>query len=383
MDLFTIMELPVITVREISHKGKARLKLEFEYNALFHTELKKIPGASWSRSIRAWHMPYRKDSLLLLLDTMRNKARVVLSKKFEFQESGHHTMLHPVANTAKRPLNPELIDQLEKFRDYLKSKRYSHNTVLTYSDALKAFFAFFPDRSFEDYAEQDLIDFNNHFILARKFSFSYQNQVVNALKIYFREIRKISIDPELIHRPKRIKSLPNVLSKEEVKAILDAPENIKHRAMLSLLYSAGLRRSELLNLKKSDIHSERMMIIIRKGKGGKDRTVNLSPKILELLRDYYKVYRPHDWLFEGQYGGQYSEKSLASVLKHAVEKAGIKKPVSLHWLRHSFATHLLEAGTDLRYIQTILGHNSSKTTEIYTHVSTKSLQNVKSPFDSL
>ncbi|MBL7831084.1 MAG: tyrosine-type recombinase/integrase, partial [Saprospiraceae bacterium] len=175
----------------------------------------------------------------------------------------------------------------------------------------------------------------------------------------------------------------NVLSKEEIKRILEAPSNMKHRAMLVLVYSCGLRRSELLNLQKQDIDSNRMLVIVRKGKGAKDRIVPLSPRVLELLREYYKMFRPKKWLFEGQYGGQYSEKSLASVLKLAVEKAGISKPVSLHWLRHSFATHLLEKGTDLRYIQEMLGHNSSKTTEIYTHVSTKSLQKIQSPFDDL
>jgi integrase/recombinase XerD len=145
-----------------------------------------------------------------------------------------------------------------------------------------------------------------------------------------------------------------------------------------------LRRSELLNLKPADIDSKRGIVIIRQGKGKKDRIVPLSLKILEMLREYYSICRPKIWLFEGQnLGEQYSEYSLQSVLKQALQKTGIKKQVTLHWLRHSYATHLLEAGTDLRYIQELLGHNSSKTTEIYTHVSTKSIQQIKSPFDDL
>jgi integrase/recombinase XerD len=174
-----------------------------------------------------------------------------------------------------------------------------------------------------------------------------------------------------------------VLSKEEVKAILEAPYNLKHRAMLAMIYSCGLRRSELLNLTKFDVDSKRMVVIIRMAKGKKDRIVPLSTKILALLRDYYKSYNPKEFLFEGQAGGKYSEKSLENVLKQSLFKARIEKPVTLHWLRHSYATHLLENGTDLRYIQDLLGHKSSKTTEIYTHVSTKNIQNIRSPFDDL
>ena len=194
----------------------------------------------------------------------------------------------------------------------------------------------------------------------------------------------MKLDPELVHRPRREKTLPNVLSKEEVKAILEAPTNLKHRAMLSLIYACGLRRSELLNLTFKDIHSERNLLLIKQSKGKKDRIVPISNKIIDLLRDYYKAYKPKTWLFEGQQvNQQYSERSIQLVLIQAVTKAKIEKPVTLHWLRHSYATHLLESGTDLRYIQELLGHNSSKTTEIYTHVSTRNLQQIRSPFDDL
>jgi len=208
--------------------------------------------------------------------------------------------------------------------------------------------------------------------------------MVNALKLFFRTIEDKLIDPELIHRPKRAKLLPNILSKPEVKAILDAPVSMKHRIMLSLIYACGLRRSELLNLTFSDIHSDRRLLVVRQSKGNKDRIVPLSDKVLEMLRDYYRIYRPVKWLFEGHSPGmQLSEQGLQSAFKNAVARAEITKPVTLHWLRHSYATHLLESGTDLRYIQELLGHNSSRTTEIYTHVTTKSLQNIRCPFDDL
>jgi integrase/recombinase XerD len=281
-------------------------------------------------------------------------------------------------------LSEESLQKIEEFKLWLNSKRYSDSTIGTYIDALKIFLRYYAHKPIAEITNDDLIKFNNHYIMANHFSASYQNQVVNAVKLFFSKIENKKLNPELVHRPKRPKLLPNVLSKEEVKMILNAHGNIKHKAMLSLIYSCGLRRSELLNLKLSDIDSKRGLVIIKQSKGRKDRVAPLSDKILELLRDYYNVYKPQYWLFEGQdKTSQYDEKSLASVLKQALAKSGIQKPVSLHWLRHSYATHLLENGTDLRYIQEILGHSSSRTTEIYTHVSNKNIQRITSPFDNL
>nr|WP_262987290.1 site-specific integrase [Flavobacterium xueshanense] len=273
---------------------------------------------------------------------------------------------------------------MEKFKQWMRSKRYSESTISTYSEALKSFLFFYREKPVVEINNEDVIIYNNGYILKNKLSASYQNQIVNAIKLFFKTVRGTKIEVDKIHRPKRAKLLPNVLSKEEVKLILNAHSNIKHKTMLSLIYSCGLRRSELLNLKPADIDSKRGIVIIRQSKGKKDRIAPLSPKILEMLREYYMGYKPKTWLFEGVNPGEpYSEKSLQSVLKQALQKVSITKPVSLHWLRHSFATHLLESGTDLRYIQELLGHNSSKTNEIYTHVSTKSLQQIKSPFDDL
>jgi len=192
------------------------------------------------------------------------------------------------------------------------------------------------------------------------------------------------LDPEIIRRPRNAKPLPQVLSKEDVKAILEAHKNIKHRTMLSLLYACGLRRSELLNLKPQDIDARRRMLRVNRGKGAKDRLIPISERVLELLEAYYRCEKPVTYVFEGQCAGKkYSARSFQQVLKDALEKAKIDKPVTLHWLRHSYATHLLEGGTGLRFIQELLGHKSSKTTEIYTHVSQKSLQRIRSPFDDL
>ena len=267
---------------------------------------------------------------------------------------------------------------LAHFKNYLKSQRYSPNTIKTYTEALGVFFQFHSNKAPEKLEIEDIIHFNTGYILRKNLSASYQNQVINAIKLFYRNRFKRFMNLDNIQRPRREKRLPNVLSKQEIKAILEAPTNLKHRALLSLIYACGLRRSEVLNLTLKDVLSDRNLLFIRQSKGKKDRVVPISHKIIEMLRDYYKAFKPKTWLFEGQYTGeQYSERSLQLVLKQALQKAGNKKPVSLHWLRHSYATHLLESGTDLRYIQELLGHSSSRTTEIYTHVSTKSLQKIK------
>ena len=276
------------------------------------------------------------------------------------------------------------VDHLSVFRQFLFSKRYSANTIKTYTDALSVFIRFMANKPPLQWNLQDIIHFNNEYILKNGHSVSYQNQMVNAIKLFLRVTENRQIKIEEIHRPRPEHRLPNVLSKEEVKAIMQSLRNVKHRCMLSLIYSCGLRRGELLNLKLLDIDSRRNLVIVRQGKGKKDRVVPLSEKVLGMLRAYYLAYKPKNWLFEGQIAGQpYDERSLSEVLKQATRKAGITKPVTLHWLRHSYATHLLESGTDLRFIQELLGHKHSKTTEIYTHVSTHSLQKIKSPFDDL
>lgn len=337
----------------VRYKKEDRIAVYFEKRQDLIQRIKKLEDAKWSYSLGVWHLPNTEENL----------------KRFKLENT--------ILQTEKK-------EKVEKFSCWLKSKRYSDNTIKTYTEALKSFLMFYNTKSVNEITNEDIIIYNNNFILKNKLSASYQNQIVNALKLFFRTIENKVMNEELIHRPKKEKLLPNVLSKEEVKDILNALGNIKHRTMLSLIYSCGLRRSELLKLKPTDVDSKRNIIIIKAAKGKKDRIVPLSDKILLMLREYYKTYKPKTWLFEGQKKGeQYDERSLVSVLKQAVSKTKIKKPVTLHWLRHSYATHLLEAGTDLRYIQEILGHNSSKTTEIYTHVSTKSIQNIKSPFDDL
>ena len=281
-------------------------------------------------------------------------------------------------------MNSESEDAIIRFEKWLLSKRYSKSTIKTYCDALRVFFTYHKNISIQHITMQHIIQFNNEYIIGRGLSISYQNQFVNALKLFYLIIRNTNFIIENIARPRREYRLPNVLSKEEVKMLLNILINLKHRTMLCLLYSCGLRSGELLNLQPIHIDSKRNIILIKQSKGKKDRIVPLSSKILEMLREYYRLYKPQTYLFEGQnIGEKYDSRSLQLVLKQAVKKAGIQKPVTLHWLRHSYATHLLESGTFLGYIQELLGPNSSKTIEIYTHVSTRNIQHIKSPFDDL
>ncbi len=272
---------------------------------------------------------------------------------------------------------------LKRFRAYLTSRRYSASTVKVYTQAVGVFLRYMSSKEVSLIDGSDIVRFHNEYLLARQCSASYQNQVINGLKLFFQVVANSQISVADLRRPRREHKLPHVLSKSDVKKILSAPHNLKHRAMLSLIYACGLRRGELLALRITDIDSNRNFLFVRQSKGKRDRIVPISNKVIELLREYYVCYRPKDYLFEGQAGGAYSAKSLEQVLKQAVRKAGVRQKVTLHWLRHSYATHLLESGTDLRYIQQLLGHKSSKTTEIYTHVSNKALQNIRCPFDDL
>lgn len=340
----------------VKHRKESRIAVYFEKDPEMIAQIKNIAGSRWSQTLCAWHLP----------DSLENRIQFSIEATWD-----------------KKPSQDGML-QIERFKQWLQSKRYSSSTIITYSDALKSFLAFYKDKLVAEITNEDVIIYNNEYILKHNLSASYQNQIVNAIKLFFKTIRETKIEIDKIHRPKRSKVLPNVLSKEEVKLILNAHSNIKHKMMLSLIYSCGLRCGELLALKPVHIDSKRNIVLLKNAKGKKDRIVPLSPKILEMLRAYFVVYKPTTYLFEGQtIGLPYDPRSLQLILKQALQKTGITKPATLHWLRHSYATHLLESGTDLRYIQELLGHNSSKTTEIYTHVSTKSIQQIKSPFDDL
>ncbi|MEO7991368.1 MAG: site-specific tyrosine recombinase/integron integrase [Chryseolinea sp.] len=265
----------------------------------------------------------------------------------------------------------------------LEVMRYSTKTVETYRMLFEEFINFYATKAVDDISEAEVMRYMQYLVKERGISASSQNQVINAIKFYYERVKGGERMFYALERPIREQKLPTVLSVEEVQELIKATTNLKHKTILMLCYSGGLRVSELLNLRVKDVDSDRMQLFIRAGKGKKDRVTLLSEKLLPLLRDYYKAYTPKEFLIEGNDGGPYSDRSAQAIVKAAVRKTKIKKMVSVHTLRHSFATHLLENGTDLRYIQSLLGHGSSKTTEIYAHVTSKAFKGIKSPLDDL
>jgi integrase/recombinase XerD len=345
--------------------------LAFRYNKDIIAKA-KAAGGSWSVEHGLWLIP--------------TSARSYASLKQKF---GPDTVWDDRTSVADRlPVLDNSHDKsLQTFKRWLVQKRYSKSTQNTYIEAARLFLRYWQQEGkvdLQSFTPYEINAFNHDYIVANGFSRSYQNQMVNSLKLFFKTVEGLRLKPDEIERPRREHRLPHVLSKAHVKRLLEKTGNTKHRTMLSLIYACGLRRGELLALRLSDIDGERKVLWIRAGKGEKDRMLPISAKLLTMLRAYYKGYRPKVWLFEGEMEGtRYGERSLQLVFKQAACRAGIPPEATLHWLRHSYATHLLEAGTDLRYIQTLLGHKSSKTTEIYTHVSNHSLQLIRSPFDDI
>lgn len=360
--------------------GSKRLAISCAYNKENYSRCKSLVGAKWESKLKIWFTTLTE-----------NQCRQVIRVFEGYEIKGLEELRKYFSNKRKvvdqdgqyLELSEKAKESVNHFKRWLMQKRYSESTVKTYVASIITFLNYHKDKNIEKLNSIDWENFNLEYIIKNKYSASYQNQVCNAIKLFFSKEFGLYLPIENIERPRREHLLPNVLSTEEVKKILGSCINLKHRAMLSLIYSAGLRRSELINLKLVDVDSGRMTLHVRQSKGKKDRTLPLSKKILELLREYFIAYKPKEYLFEGQYGGMYGKRSIQLVFNNAIKKSGVKKKATLHTLRHSNATHLLEAGTDLRYIQELLGHKSSKTTEIYTHVSQTKLQNIRNPFDDL
>ena len=273
------------------------------------------------------------------------------------------------------------MDVITDFVKILELKRYSRQTIISYKSHLIHVQKHFKNTSLKKISDKDLFEFVYHLVKVKGISASYQRQIVGSLKLFYKEIFNRAIPFEYLKVTQRERKLPLVLSKSEVTAILNCTNNCKHRAILALIYSSGLRIGELRSLKKEDIDSNRMLIHVRQAKGKKDRYTILSHKVLDLLRSYYLKYRPKDFLFEGQKGGPYSAESVGQFLKRAVKKSKVTKSVILHTLRHSFATQLLEDGIGIAHIQKLLGHSNMSTTLIYTHIAVRTLEKIKSPFD--
>jgi integrase/recombinase XerD len=276
----------------------------------------------------------------------------------------------------KKPSTPEKTKQVRNnniplppgYLEKLQQERYSINTIKTYTHYFKDFAVEFSERELPAISKEEINSYILKLIRGKNISPSQQNQRINAIKFFYEKVLGMEKEYYDIGRPRKRRYLPEVLSKEEIGTMIKVAENRKHKCLIALIYSCGLRRSEAIHLKLEDIDSKRMLIKLNDAKGGKDRYINLPVQLLNLLKEYYREYRPSVYLFEGQKGGQYSAESVWKVVRQAAQRAGVKKRVYPHILRHSFATHHIEQGIDIRYIQEWMGHESIKTTQRYTHV---------------
>jgi site-specific recombinase XerD len=371
----TIQKDQVLMIRTNS----GRIKLLFGYLTELIKHIKTIPYHHWDSKNKWWTIPYSEQ----FEEEIKRKIEE-LGLTYSYEQEGKNEGVpkaSPLSFSNYKKCPAEYVNKLEE-------RRYSQNTIRSYTPLFEEFINHFPDSELDSLGEKEIMDFSRYLVTERKVSSSHQNQAINAIKFYFEKVKGGERKYYHVDRPIREKTLPEVCSEEEIVAIFKAVANLKHKAILMTIYSAGLRVSELINLRIKDIDSKRMQIRVEQSKGKKDRYTLLSNRTLLLLREYIIKERPHHYLFEGQESTaekpmKYSTTSISAILKAAVSKTTIKKKITVHTLRHSFATHLLERGTDIRYIQSLLGHESPKTTQIYTHITTKGFDQIISPLDAL
>jgi site-specific recombinase XerD len=337
--------------------------VHFQFSLALINELKeKFPSAKWNGEKKCWYLP----------DTNSIRSEIGIKSK---SEPGKVILaqIHHINQPA-----------LKRMHELLLLKAYSANTIKTYCNEFAQLLYILKDKPVDSLTSERLRSYFLFCATTLKLSENIIHSRINAIKFYFEQVlHHDKLFFEEIPRPKKKSLLPKVISKNDIVKLFAQVENLKHLVMLKLCYGMGLRVSEIVNLKINNIDSSRMMVHIEAAKGKKDRCVTLPSSILDDLRDYYRKYRPKTYLFEGQYGGQYSIRSVQAVFKTAMRKAKINKSVGIHGLRHSYATHLMECGTDMVFIQKLLGHRNIKTTEIYAKVSNRQLGNIKSPLDDL
>jgi site-specific recombinase XerD len=343
------------------HRDKNVIFFKITDDLSFLTEIKNCVGRNWSNSQKMWYLPDNSE----------------YRKRFNIPETPviGKLVLSKISDTNKNEIQ-ELVNQLQLFG-------YSANTIRTYVQDFAQYLYYLQEKPAKIGTISDIKDYLLYCINTLKLAENTLHSRINGIKFYYEKVLK---QPQILldlPRPKKQLILPKALHLSEVKLLLEKTENLKHNTILKLIYGMGLRVSEIINLKIEHIDSKSMRVFIARGKGKKDRYVNLPESILPQLRSYYKTYKPKEYLFEGQYGGTYSVRTIQQIFKESAEKANITKKVGVHSLRHSFATHLLENGTDVRFIQDLLGHSNIKTTLVYTQVTDNSLRKIVSPLDFL
>lgn len=343
------------------HNNQRIILIHFKLNDTLKNQIKKLKDSKWDKELQSWYVP----------DTSEYRKLFNLPEDFLL---GKHVL---------SKISMHNRDEILRLINQLKLKGYSPNTIRAYAHEFAQYLYYLKDLNANECGEKEVRSYLIFCIDDLKLTENSIHSRINAVKFYYEKVlfqERVFFE---IPRPKKQSKLPKALNMHEVRKILDATENLKHNTMLKLCYGMGLRLSEILNLKISNIDSKNMRVHIERGKGKKDRFVNLPESLLEQLRSYYIEYKPKVYLFEGQFGGQYSSRTVQEVFKKSLKKANITKKVGIHSLRHSFATHLLENGTDIRFIQELLGHNDIKTTFIYTHVSDRTIRKIVSPLDNL
>jgi integrase/recombinase XerD len=386
-----MQSLPAVLLKPFYHRGSELIGIHFNSYALLQ-HIRKVPGVHWTRTHKVWYLPLEKDSYDLLKAALIGKAYIDTSELKHYLEQRKIQLL---ANNSSKlskerslillqhPLTKENLDAFTAFQNMIRLKGYSPNTLKTYSNEFHLLLRLLGKISINELTKDHIQSYLLWLIKKKAYSEAHTHTAINAIKFYFEHVAKREKEFYDLPRPKKPQLLPDILAEQEVVNLFRHVQNLKHKALLMTAYAAGLRVSELVNLKIIDIDSKRMMIHVRLGKGKKDRMVPLSRILLNVLREYFRQFRPKIFLFEGENGKAYSPRSAQKVISEAKIKAGIEKKGSIHSLRHSYATHLLEAGTDIRYIQELLGHQSLATTLLYTHVSMKNIAGIQSPLDKL
>lgn len=365
------------------YKNRKCIGLFFQYNEKVKEKVSKIPGIRYSNSNRAWIAEYSRTKYEEIVQYLKDCGYYPDFRTFWINLKRIEGKLKsPDDNSIKLYQNSvKYSREIESYENYLTQRRYSQSTVKTYINGMHVFLNWL-DKELDDVNHEDVNRFNSEYIIRNGYSASYQNQVINAIKLFYEKRKNRRLDIDNLERPRRGFRLPKVIEKKEVERLLRSVKNIKHKTALTMIYALGLRSGELLKIKLEDIRSKDLVITIRSGKGDRDRSLPISENLLEKIRAYYIMYKPKFFLFEGEREGEpYSARSLSSVFSQTADAIWPGHHFTLHCLRHSFATHNMEAGVDLRYIQELLGHKSSKTTEIYTYVTIRNLRNIKTLTD--
>ncbi len=364
--------LPKIKLKTLKHRGALQLFLLFSYNNTLISLVKDKLLARWSFRYKAWYIPYSLENENKIILLFKEKAIIDNS---DLKKTTHFRKI-------KVTLSEKRKDFYIKYKNYLIGKRYSQSTVETYSSFVYNFLGFVQNIPLQGITNSTIERYFESDFIKKEYSISTQRQFISAIKLLAKFYPHTQISEVTLERPIRDKKLPNVLSKEEIISIIRCTKNIKHKVIITLIYSSGLRISELLNLELHHFDIGRNQLIIKNSKGRKDRFVVLAKSILPLLQTYIESYKPKKYFVEGP-KGKYSSSSIRKFLERSCLLAKVYKKVTPHTLRHSYATHLLENGTGIRYIQELLGHSKLETTMIYTHVAQKDLLEIESPLDNL